>query len=86
MNKELITVINNNGVEVQAEVLNAFTADKTGKKYVVYTLNEENEKGMVLIYIAQMVEVDGNYNLVAIEDQAEWDMVKDIMKKMARGE
>ena len=86
MNTKIINVINANGAEVQAEVLATFLVEDLSKKYIIYTLNEENENGMVKIYVAELREENGTYNLISIDSDDEWNMIKEIMKKMARGE
>ncbi|MFV0275349.1 MAG: DUF1292 domain-containing protein [Bacilli bacterium] len=86
MSEQIITVINNLGVEVRAEVLNAFSSKKTGEKYCVYTLNEQNENGMIQIYIAKLVKENNDYILVGIESDEEWSFVKELMKSIAKGE
>ena len=58
MNKETLKVLNASGVETSCEILNEFNLQETGKKYVVYTLNEENESGMIKIYVAEKA-IDG---------------------------
>ena len=45
MKMETIKVLNASGIEVAGELLNEFVLPETGKRYVVYTLNEENESG-----------------------------------------
>ena len=84
-NKETMKYIDVNGIEKEAEVVLCFTAGESkenSKKYVIYTLNETDEKGMIILYTSVMNEVDGKVTLGSIETNEEWNMIKDIMKKV----
>lgn len=83
MKMETIKVLNASGIEVAGELLNEFVLPETGKRYVVYTLNEENESGMIKIYVAEKT-ADGS--LKAIESDDEWVRLKQVLKEKARGE
>ena len=83
MKMETIKVLNASGIEVAGELLNEFGLPETGKRYVVYTLNEENESGMIKIYVAEKT-ADGS--LKAIESDDEWVRLKQVLKEKARGE
>ena len=83
MNMETIKVLNASGIESTGELLNEFVLQETGKKYVVYTLNEENESGMIKIYVAERSE-DGSLKGNISDD--EWVRLKQILKEKARGE
>ena len=83
MNMETLKVLNASGVETTCEILNEFVLQENGKKYVVYTLNEENESGMIKIYVAEKA-TDGK--LKPIESDDEWVRLKQVLKEKARGE
>lgn len=83
MNAEIIKVLNASGVESNGEVLNEFFLQDTGKNYVVYTLNEENESGMIKIYVAEKM-ADGTLGSITSDD--EWVRLKQVLKEKARGE
>ena len=48
MDKEIIKVKNQNGEVVNAEVVLAF--EYNNKKFVIYTFNEEDENGMIILH------------------------------------
>lgn len=83
MKMETVRVLNASGIEMAGELLNEFVLPDTGKRYVVYTLNEENESGMIKIYVAEKA-ADGT--LKSIESDDEWVRLKQVLKEMARGE
>ena len=74
MNEEKITVINEDGVEIEMDVLFTFDSDQTGKQYVLYfDAESENEEVFVSSYTA-----DGD--LFSIDDQDEWDMINEVFE------
>lgn len=83
MNMETVKVLNASGIESSGEVLNEFVLQETGKNYVVYTLNEENESGMIKIYVAEK-SADGSLKGITSDD--EWVKLKQVLKEKARGE
>ena len=46
----MFTVINDEGKEVQCEVLFTFDSDETGKHYIIYTDNTTDEEGNTKVY------------------------------------
>lgn len=82
--KQKIVVLDQNGMEKEAELLSSFKLPDTGKTYLLYTLNEKDENDMQRIYASILVDRDGMYSLETIENEDEWRMVKEIMKKMAQ--
>lgn len=80
---ETVKVLNASGIESSGEVLNEFVLQETGKNYVVYTLNEENESGMIKIYVAEKA-ADGSLKGITSDD--EWVKLKQTLKEKARGE
>ena len=82
--KQKIVVLDQNGMEKEAELLSSFKLPDTGKAYLLYTLNEKDENDMQRIYASILVDRDGMYSLETIENEDEWRMVKEIMKKMAQ--
>lgn len=79
-----IIVVDQDGSEKEAEVLNVFKLKSNESNYMLYTLNETDEAGMVKIYASRMVEKDGMYSFETIEDDSEWVQVKEAMKEIAK--
>jgi len=84
--KQTIIVLDQEGQEKEAEVLSNFKIEETGKEYMFYTLNEKDENNMVKIYASVVIERDGIYSFENIESEEEWNIIKNIMKKMAQSE
>jgi uncharacterized protein YrzB (UPF0473 family) len=82
--KDIITVIDQNGQEREAEVIADFKLSKTGKQYIIYTFNEKDENDMITLHAGVIVEKDGMYSFEDIPTDEEWTTIKDIMKRMAQ--
>ena len=74
MNEEKIIIIDENGQEVEMEVLFTFDSDQTEKQYVLY-FNPASEDGEVF---ASAYTTDGE--LFPIEDEDEWDMINEVFE------
>lgn len=82
MEKEMITIKGQDGVEREAELVLCFESDQTGKKYVIYTFNETDENGMIALYSSIANETETETTFENIESEEEWTMVKEVMKKI----
>lgn len=66
-------VIDENGKEVEMEILFTFDNEELAKKYVLFS-NPKNEDGEIF---ASCYDDEGN--LSPIETQAEWEMVEEVL-------
>ena len=82
MKKEIIKITDKDGVEREAEVILCFESEKTGKKYIIYTFNEIDESGSIALYSATVDETAEEPSFNNIDNEEEWTMVKDVMKKI----
>lgn len=74
MNEDKIIVIDDNGQEIEMDVLFTFDSDETNKQYVLY-FNPENEDGEVF---ASSYTNEGE--LLPIDDDKEWDMINEVFE------
>lgn len=81
LERELITLINPEGEEVEAEVLIFFKIESTQKDYLVYTYNEKDKNNMITVYASAFVEEDGKFCLKPIESDEEWEKTKEVMRQ-----
>ncbi len=85
MEKEKITVIDENGQTREASVLLYFTLSEYNKNYVVYTFDETVKDDYTKVYAAIVKEnSDENISFEKINNDDEWQKVKDFMKKAIR--
>ena len=77
--------INNEGVEVQYEVLFTFESEETGKKYIVYTDDTTDDSSNVKVYASTYI-IEGDegdkYNLSPIETDKEWKVIETILNEL----
>lgn len=81
MEKETILVTDQNGVEREAEVILCF--EKDNKNFIIYTFNETDENGMVILY-SSMVKVENGVNVFEKITPEDWTMVKNVMNSIVK--
>ena len=81
MNEELMTfkIINEEGKEVECEVLFTFESDETKKTYIVYTDNSVDEEGNTRVYASIYTPGQEKTKLEPIETDAEWNKIQQIL-------
>ena len=82
MNKK-ISVFNDNGEAMEAEVLLSFRLPKLGKEYVLYTFGEKDTQNMETIHASIITKTDNEYKLETVPEY-EWEVVKDVMREIIR--
>ena len=74
--------INDQGIEVQYEVLFTFESDETKKKYIVYTDDTTDDSGNVKVYASTYTENGDKYNLSPIQTEKEWKVIETILNEL----
>lgn len=81
-NPMTFTVTNDEGKEMQCEMLFSFESKETGNNYIVYTDNSVDEDGETRVFASiYMPEIDGT-RLFPIETDREWALVEKILEKL----
>jgi len=81
-NKNMITALNEEGKEVEYEVLFEFYDEKNGKNYVGYTDNKTDEFDNILVYASIFDPTGKDKTLYPIETDEEWDIIETIFSKL----
>lgn len=84
MEEMTFKVMNDNGEEVECQVLFTFESEETGKNYVAFTDGTTDEDGCTKIY-ANVIEYDENdetATLRGIETDEEYAVIEDILQKL----
>lgn len=77
MEEKVFTVIDEDGIEVEYEVVLTFKSEEFKKSYVVYKLpGDENEEVFAAIFDEE--NKDGG-NLIQVETDEEWDMLDEVL-------
>lgn len=77
-------VIKEDGIRTNAEVLSKIKLNTND--YIAYTFNEINENEMIKIYVTGIIEENGMYSYKEINDEGEWNNLKEILKTLAKDE
>jgi len=73
------TILNDEGREINCEILFTFDSEETGKSYVVFTDNSVDDEGPIKAY-ANIYDSTGSDNsLLPIETDKEWSMIEKLL-------
>lgn len=79
--KKVLILTDENGKEIEYEILIAFKWTKTNKNYVVYTDNTNDENGTLNVFAAIYYPSD-NTKFDPIESNEEWDEIDKRLKNI----
>ena len=82
----LMSIVNENGETEEVEVILAFEFKDNKKEYVVYTKNETDENGNVTVYVSNVDRSSGEPKLLGIDNESEWDRIKDVLRELSKPE
>ena len=84
MKEETMTfkVMNDEGKEVECEVLFTFESDETKKNYIVYTDNTLDEEGNTKVYASIYNPDEDETKLLPIETDKEWKIIETILDEL----
>ena len=75
-------VINDEGKEIECEVLFTFESDETKKNYIVYTDNTVDEEGNTKVYASIYNPDQDETKLLPIETDKEWKIIETILEQL----
>lgn len=82
--KQIMSIINENGDTEEVEVVLAFEFKDNKKEYVVYTKNEKDENGNVTVYVSNVDRSQGEPRLMGVESEEEWTRIKDVLRELSK--
>lgn len=82
--KEKMTfkVTNDEGKEIECEVLFTFESDETNKNYIVYTDNTKDNEGNIKVYASIYEPNKKETTLEPIETEKEWKIIETILNEL----
>ncbi len=86
LEKKMMSIIAEDGSTEEVEVILAFEFKDNKKEYVIYTKNEKDENGNVTVYVSNIDRSSGEPKLVGIDDEEEWNRIKDVLRELSKGE
>ena len=75
-------VMNDEGKEVECEVLFTFESEETKKNYIVYTDNSTDEEGNTKVYASIYNPNEAETKLLPIETDKEWKIIETILEEI----
>lgn len=75
-------ILNDNGKEVEYDVLFTFESEETGKNYVVYTDNTLDDEGNTEVYASVFDPTGENSGLQPVESDKEWKIIETILTEI----
>ena len=84
--KKMMSIVAEDGSIEEVEVILAFEFKDTKKEYVVYTKNEKDENENVTVYVSNVDRSSGSPKLMGIEEDEEWNRVKDVLRELSKAE
>ena len=75
-------VMNDEGKEVECEVLFTFESEETKKNYIVYTDNTTDEEGNTKVYASIYNPDEAETKLLPIETEKEWKIIETILEEI----
>lgn len=85
-NKKIMSIVSNDGSIEEVEVILAFEFKDTGKEYVVYTKNEKDENENITVYVSNIERSTGEPKLLGVENETEWNRIKDVLRELSKSE
>ena len=84
--KKIMSIVSNDGAIEEVEVILAFEFKDTGKEYVVYTKNEKDENENITVYVSNIDRSSGEPKLLGVENETEWNRIKDVLRELSKAE
>ena len=82
-----ITLLDDDGNEVEYEIKMIYLCNESGKNYAVYTDNTYDENGDLNLYASILVGEDenGEIQLEEIENEEEWELLDKVLESAKEG-
>ena len=84
--KKMMSIVAEDGSIEEVEVILAFEFKDTNKEYVIYTKNEKDENDNVTVYVSHVDRSSGDPKLLGVDDEEEWNRVKDVLRELSKAE
>ena len=83
---ETITVTTESGKQMEAQVIDIIEVPEFNKEYIFYSFGEKLEDNQMKMYVSILIEENEKIILKGIEDDNEWEVVKEILDSMYKEE
>ncbi len=86
LEKKMMSIVSEDGLVEEVEVILAFEFKDTNKEYVIYTKNEKDENDNITVYVSNVDRSSGEPKLLGVDDEEEWNRVKDVLRELSKSE
>lgn len=83
MNRK-ITITNAEGQKVSANVVSIISVNSLKNDYIIYTFDKKDEQNRTKDYVSRIKLENGEYILESINDNDEWNKIKEIILNMEK--
>ena len=80
-----VTITNSQGQRAVADIVKIFKVNDLNSDYVVYTFNQRDASNNIKDYVSKLRVENGNYYFDTINDETEWNKVKNIITDLCKG-
>ncbi len=84
--KKMMSIVGQDGTVEEVEVIIAFKFKDTDKEYIIYTKNEKDDKGLITVYVSNVDRSSGETKLYGVDDESEWNKIKDVLRELSKSE
>ena len=70
--EDKIIIIDKDNKEEEVELVTYLNTRDNMNQYIVYTKNEKQPNGDIVIYISKLIEEDNSKKIVEINEESEW--------------
>ena len=84
--KKIMSIVAEDGSIEEVEVILAFEFKDTNKEYVISTKNEKDENDNITVYVSHVDRSSGEPRLLGVEDEDEWNRIKDVLRELSKAE
>lgn len=84
--KKIMSIVAEDGSIEEVEVILAFEFKDTNKEYVIYTKNEKDENDNITVYVSHVDRSSGEPRLLGVEEEDEWNRIKDVLRELSKAE
>ena len=82
---KMMSIVLEDGSIDEVEFLLSFKFTDNNKEYMIYTKNENDDKGNITIYVASVDRSEGDEpKLGAVESDEEWTRIKNVLKELSK--
>lgn len=83
MDGEKIDIVYQDGREETVNIVTYLNSKDNMNQYLVYTKNEKQPNGDIIIYISKLMEENGQKQIIEISDKEEWKNVQKLLREIA---